>query len=72
MTTPFDPTRLDEECRNIAIEFTNSDGYGAIWGSDVKAVLLGRNRPCDWPETSWKQFVQRVYNRCRRPKMVKA
>jgi hypothetical protein len=72
MTTPFDTTRLDEECRSIAIEFVNSDGYGAIWGSDVQAVLLGRNRPHGWTARGWQGFAERVYDRCRRPKMVPA
>jgi hypothetical protein len=70
MTTPFDTTRLDEECERIARQMR--DDSECIWAPNsetVRRVLLdevNRRHECG------AVFVGAILERCRRPKMVPA
>ena len=74
MTTPFDTTRLDDECERIAkaLMFRDKNPTDADV-MNVRRVLLGRSpKKGNWTKETWLKFATRVYNLCRRPKMVKA
>ena len=73
MTTPFDTTRLDEECERIADELQLSRPYDEpIYPSEVRSVILNQPHSDDWSDDNWRRLGARVFNICRRPKMVKA
>jgi hypothetical protein len=74
MTTPFDTTRLDEECERVANEIQESRifRYDPIFNHEVRDVLLGKPHNDEWDDEQWRVFAVAVYNRCRRPKMVPA
>lgn len=71
MTTPFDTTRLDEECERIA-KIIETDAGGVIRGFDAKDILLGAPMDAGWTREVYRHIARKVYNLCRRPKMVKA
>jgi hypothetical protein len=67
MTTPFDPTRLDEECERIAAYLSSPCYNWGTWDADlVKHVIMGTATGLPMG------FVRAVYALCRRPKMVPA
>lgn len=70
MTTPFDTTRLDEECERIARQHP----FGDASAHEIKAALLGHDPPSDheWTEDCWLTFCADTADLCRRPKMVSA
>lgn len=70
MTTPFDTERLDEECERVAdeIQFAQVFPSELIYNHEVRAVLLGKQRPDGWNSGPWLIFAKAVYERCRRPK----
>jgi hypothetical protein len=73
MTTPFDTTRLDEECDRIAKEHPwTQKGGDVIFPSEVSALLLGKPMPSGWNHINWRDFAIVTYNMVRRPKMVPA
>lgn len=74
MTTPFDTTRLDEECERIAGAIQRADLFGGdpIYNHEVRSVLMGAPHCDAWDDDAWRRFARIVYHRCRRPKMVKA
>lgn len=73
MTTPFDTTRLDEECERIAKEHPwPQKGGDVILSSEVSALLLGKPIPPGWKQSNWRDFAIVTYSMVRRPKMVPA
>lgn len=73
MITPFDTTRLYEECERIAIATNPTHrrpGDSRI--ADVRRVILGLPPRREWSKDGWKTYAARVYGMCRRPKMVPA
>lgn len=67
MTTPFDTTRLDEECERIAFELSQPALRWGVWTADlVKHVIMGTSSGLPLG------FCSAVYSRCRRPKVVRA
>lgn len=67
MTTPFDTTRFDEECKRIAAYMSSTRGNWGTWDADiVNHVILGTATGLPMA------FVCAVYAHCRRPKMVPA
>lgn len=66
MTTPFDTTRLDEECERIARAWP-PDAISPSWKVIRDIILDAPNARAMFPRSSLILF-----NLCRRPKMVPA
>jgi hypothetical protein len=67
MTTPFDTTRLDEECERISNEIQRGKKWNPT-ALDVKTVLSNPHKRGRWD----RDFAEVVFRLCRRPKMVPA